>query len=154
MFEASKQIETTAKPTEPETTERTDPYKAGETYNDKGLDVRFVSAEDYDFSADSAPDNGYKVVTAYFEIKNNDSVSRQFGEKYFKCYADNKPADIWYTYDDVPTRFAYNDELSPGREYKGYLNFEVPESALTVEIEYQPLGGLFGDPQPVVFKVK
>ena len=153
LFSESKNVpiptSSTAKATEPKSV-----YTAGESFDDDGLIIKFVSSEYYDYPADAAPDQGFDVIKADFELFNNSSFTRNFGEKFFKCYADNKPVDIWYSYDDDMHRFAYNNELSVNREFKGCLYFEVPDNALTIEIEYQPVGGFFSDPKPIIFKVK
>ena len=121
MFEMPLQVETTAKPTEP--AERTEPYTVGETYSDDGLEITFVSSGDYNYPDNAAPDKGFKVIEVGLKLKNNDSISRTFGEKYFKCYDDNKPVDIWYSYDEGMHRFSFKDELSPGREFEGFFVF-------------------------------
>ena len=96
--------------------------------------VTFKSVEDY--TSDNMfiqPEEGNKFIYAYFIIENKDK-SDLFTSSYdFSCYADNSVCDSHI----VTEKALSSDSISPGRKSEGYICFEVPTNAQTIEIEYE-----------------
>lgn len=148
---------TTEKPTEPPTEEPTEPsyYTTGQTYEDGSLDITFKSVEDYTNYEDyEAPASGNKVIRAFFEIKNNGNSSYGVGSWSFSCYADDNVAEDWYCLSDDAQELTAYEDLSKGRTVKGYIYYEVPKNAKSIEIEYEPTDAWLDEADSIVFKVK
>ena len=96
--------------------------------------VTFKSAEDY--TTDNMfmqPQEGNKLICAYFIIENTGNSDLFTGPFDFSCYADNSSTEAHY-FDE---KALSSDTLSPGRKSEGYVWFEVPENAVKIEIEYE-----------------
>ena len=146
---------TTEKITEPPTEKPTESsyFTTGQTYDDGSLEIKFKSAEDYnDYEDYEAPAKGNKVIRAYFEIKNTGNSEKGIGSWDFSCYADDETVEEWYCYADDAQELESYVDLSKGRTAKGYIYYEVPKNAKSIDIEYTPTS--FFDDEPVVFKVK
>ena len=133
--------------------EKNKTFGFGETYIDDGFEITMTSSEEFDnYSEFHKPDTGCYVLKVDFEIYNGDKIKRSYGTPYFECYADNNPADRWYAIEDNTNELSMYDNLSPGREVKGSIYYEVPQDASTIEIEYSRYGSWTS--KPIVFKVK
>lgn len=81
------------------------------------------------------PKDGNRIVRAYFVMENISNSDQGCGAWEFSCYADGVAADAFYfSSDDAMTSY---DSISSGRKLQGYVAFEVPEDAETVELEYE-----------------
>ena len=82
-----------------------------------------------------APEKGHKIVRAYFSFENISDRDQSVGSAYFSCYADDAQCDAYYfSGDGNLTSIA---TLSPGRTASGYVYFEVPQNASSIELEYE-----------------
>ena len=106
----------------------------GSTLSAKGLNITLQKAEDW--SSDNMfikPNDGKKFIRAYFVIENTNSSSRYLGSYDFTCYADNAKADMSIFGDET---LALGADVSSGRTLQGYIYYEVPLNAQSIEIEY------------------
>ena len=77
------------------------------------------------------PKDGYRFVTAGFELENQGDSDESISSLSFNCYADGAHCEQSYFADDN-----LSATMSPGRKAKGTVTFEVPVDAAVVEIEY------------------
>ena len=106
----------------------------GSTLSAKGLNITLQKVEDW--NSDNMfinPKDGFKFIRAYFVLENTNSSSRYLGSYDFTCYADNAKADMSIFGDDTLDLGA---EVSSGRILQGYIYYEVPVNAQSIEIEY------------------
>lgn len=95
------------------------------------------------------PGDGKKVVRAYFVFENTTDRDQGAGSWEFDCYADGVACEsyIW-SGDDALSGY---DTISPGRKMQGYVSFQVPVNAQSVELEYETS---FWSQEKVVFVVE
>ena len=120
----------------------------GSTLSAKGLNITLQKVEDW--NSDNMfvnPKDGFKFIRAYFVLENTNSSSRYLGSYDFTCYADNAKADMSIFGEDTLDLGA---EVSSGRVLQGYIYYEVPVNAQSIEIEYD--SDWWGN--KAVFKVK
>ena len=106
----------------------------GDTLDANGLKITFQEVSDW--KSDNMfiqPKVGYKYIRAYFIMKNTNDTDRLVGSYDFTCYADNAKMESVY-YGDDTLDFG---TISSGRNLQGYVYFEVPENAQSIEIEYE-----------------
>lgn len=106
----------------------------GDTLSAKGLKITLQKVEDW--NSDNMfinPKEGYKFIRAYFVLENTNSSSRYLGSYDFTCYADNAKVDMSLYGDETLDLGA---EVSGGRTLQGYIYYEVPTNAESIEIEY------------------
>ena len=106
----------------------------GSTLSAKGLNITLKKAEDW--NSDNMfvkPKDGDKFIRVYFTIENTNSSSRILGSYDFTCYADNAKADMSIFGDDI---LDLGTEISGGRVLQGYIYYEVPVNAKSIQIEY------------------
>ena len=106
----------------------------GSTLSAKGLNITLQKVEDW--NSDNMfinPKDGFIFIRAYFVLENTNSSSRYLGSYDFTCYADNAKADMSIFGDDTLDLGA---EVSSGRVLQGYIYYEVPVNAQSIEIEY------------------
>ncbi len=107
-------------------------YKVGEIFDDNGLKIAFVSAENWiGYSEYWGPESGNIIVRFYFEVENTSDADRSVTSFDFTAYADGQATEQRY-YDDT-----LSATLSSGRKASGYLYYEVPADTDTVEVEYE-----------------
>lgn len=96
------------------------------------------------------PQNGNKVVRAFFIFENISNSDKTCGGFDFSCYADGVSCSqfIWSSEDSLSTT-----SLSPGRKNQGYVAFEVPISAEEIELEYEDTFNLFSK-QKLIFTIE
>ncbi len=94
------------------------------------------------------PQDGMKVVRAYFVFENISGSDHSCGSFDFDCYADGVACDafIWSTDDSLSYA-----SLSPGRKLQGYIAYEVPVDAQEIELEYETS---FWNQEKVIFVVE
>lgn len=106
----------------------------GDTLSAKGLNITLQKVEDWDSeNMFIKPKEGNKFIRAYFVLENTNSSSRYLGSYDFTCYADNAKADMSLIGEDI---MALGDNISGGRTLQGYIYYEVPINAESIEIEY------------------
>lgn len=125
--------ETTTKAAET-TTVADNKYYVGETLDANGVAITFVSAEEwYGFDQYFAPDSGNKIIRIKIDVVNNRKSDAFIWAYDFSCYADNQPGSSYDYGDDAYA----GSELSSGRGASGYIYFEIPETAESIEIEFE-----------------
>lgn len=109
-------------------------YHVGDVLNYGDVAITYVAAEKWTgYDQYSKPASGNMVIRIKIDVKNNSSSDYYISPYEFACYADNQPAsEYWYADDELSTV-----TLSSGRSASGYVYFEVPENAESIEIEYE-----------------
>lgn len=110
-------------------------FNVGDVLDTGKLKITFQKAEDFtDVKEHFQPAEGNKVVRAYFIVENISSSDQSISSFNFDCYADGSSAEeyIWNSDDMLDTT-----TLSSGRKTKGYVYYEVPADAESIEIEYE-----------------
>ena len=111
-----------------------DNLTVGSTLSAKGLNITLKKVEDWD--SDNMfiqPKDGNKFIRVYFTLENTNSTSRYLGSYDFTCYADNAKTDMSIFGEDT---LALGTEVSGGRVLQGYIYYEVPVNAESIQIEY------------------
>lgn len=109
-------------------------YTVGETFENKNLTIKFVSA-DKDFTGYSEwadVKDGYKVIKAEFEFENIGDTDEYVSSYDFSCYADGYDCEEFWSVDDS----SFGATLSSGKKTKGCVYFEVPINSAEIELEY------------------
>lgn len=116
------------------TTEANDgKYHVGDKLVENGVEITYVSAEKWTgYSQYSAPAAGNMVVRIELSVVNNGSTDFGITSFDFNCYADNQAMSEYWSADDW-----ISATVSSGRTASGYVYFEVPENAESIEIEYE-----------------
>lgn len=131
VAEQTSDSETTAATSET-TTASDNKYYVGDTVNDGDVIINYASAEEWTGYEDYfAPKSGNKIIRIKVDITNNSSSDYFISS--FYCYADNQSVESYYYGDDTFSTYT----ISSGRNTSGYVYFEVPENAETIEIEYE-----------------
>ncbi len=116
------------------TTVRENIFKIGDTLEDGNVKITFVSAEEwYDYDQYYGPDDGKKIVRIKIDVINNGTSDFYISSSDFACFADNQPASEYIWADDDFS----GATLSAGRSNSGYLYYEVPVDAESIEVEYE-----------------
>lgn len=108
--------------------------RAGETLDVNGLKITFDSAEKW--TSDNMfiqPADGKEFIRLHFSIANDTKSDQYVGAVDFECYADGAKCKMQYSGDDVLSF----DSISSGRKISGYVYFEVPVNATSIEVEYE-----------------
>lgn len=109
-------------------------FHVGDVIDTGKATITFKSAEDY--TTDNMfmqPEEGNKIIAAYFIVENTGDSDLFTGPFDFDCYADDTTTEALYFSDKALS----SDSVSPGRKSEGYIWFEVPENAKKIEIEYE-----------------
>lgn len=110
-------------------------FNVGEVLETKNLKISYQRAEDFtNFDEYFPPADGKRIVRAYFVIENVGSTDQFVSFYDFDCYADGSSAEeyIWNE-DDILNTVT----ISPGRKTEGYVYYEVPINAESIELEYE-----------------
>ena len=111
-------------------------FSVGDVYENDDIKIMFLGCGDY--STDNQflqPDSGNKYVYAEFSIENISDSDQYVGYSDFSCYADNTEAkQALVTSEGAMTLVT---SLSPGRNTKGKIFYEVPSNSEVIEIEYE-----------------
>ncbi len=109
-------------------------YFVGDIIEDGNTKIVFMSSGYYEEENQFLqPADGNKYIYLQFSFENTSSTSDTSISSYsFECYADGYAAEKYYGGDDD-----LSATLSAGRATTGYIYFEVPEDAETIEVEYE-----------------
>lgn len=77
------------------------------------------------------PADGNRFIYCEFEFENISDTDQYVSSLEFYCYADGQACDSTYVMEND-----LSATLSPGRKTTGTVCFEIPENAVTVEVEY------------------
>lgn len=108
--------------------------RVGETLNVNDLKITYDSAEKW--SSDNMfiqPADGKQFIRLHFSIANDMKSDQYIGAANFECYADGAKCKMQYTGDDILS----SGSLSSGRKISGYVYYEVPVNATSIEVEYE-----------------
>lgn len=138
------QPEETEKPTETEkpietkepieTESSSNIYYVMDVVETKNLSITYQSYDGYWTGYDFwGPEDGNRIVRAYFIFENIGNNDVYCGSSDFSCYADGLKCSRYYgdTEDELPYT-----TISPGRKIQGYIYFEAPVGA-RIEFEYE-----------------
>lgn len=123
---------TETKAAESETPAKTE-YYVGDALLDGDTKIVFMSSGDYvEENEFMQPDEGRKYIYLQFAFENT-STSKDASVSFynFECYADGYAAEMYYGGDDN-----LSATLSAGRATTGYVYYEVPTDAESIEVEY------------------
>lgn len=110
-------------------------YYLGDTLSNAGLSITYQRCEEWtEYSQYFAPKDGYRIIRVYFVIENTSNSDKSTGYWDFDCYADGLSVEN-YLYADDQELDAYLT-ISAGRKMQGYIYYEIPVNAESVEIEY------------------
>ncbi len=105
----------------------------GDTLTTETLKITYVACEDFTgYNQYAAPKNGNKIIRLSFNVENIGSSDRFTSYLDFTCYADDVAAEAYYYADDQ-----LSATISSGRKTNGYVYFEVPKDAQSIEVEYE-----------------
>lgn len=106
----------------------------GEVVEINDFKISYEGYEEWkDYAEFFAPDDGYKVIRAYFEIENIGKADKYIGRTSFECYADGYIVERFLQGEQELEGFT---SLSAGRKMEGYVYYTVPKDVENVEIEY------------------
>lgn len=111
-------------------------YNVGEVYESKEIKIMYLNSGDYNVENEySQPESGNKYIFIEFSIENVGNSDCSVGYASFRCYADNTECSnpIISSEGTMPIITS----LSPGRNTKGKIFYEVPTTAEKIEIEYE-----------------
>lgn len=122
--------ETNNKTQEPVKTE----YYVGDVIEDGNTRIVFMSSGDYTEQNEYIqPADGKKYIFLQFAFENLSKTTDTSVSFYsFECYADGYAAEMYYGGSDD-----LSATLSAGRATSGYIYFEVPVDAESIEVEYE-----------------
>lgn len=121
----------------------------GGTLQANDVKIEFLKVEDWtSHNMFIEPKEGNKFIRAYFSFTNTGKADRMVGSWDFECYVDNAQIDSMLVAGDdaLSTR-----TISAGRNLKGYLYYEVPKNASSIELEYETS---WWTEKKAVFKIK
>ena len=116
--------------TEPLQTE----YFVGDILEDGDTKIVFMSSGDYvEENEFLQPADGKKYIYLQFAFENiSDTADTSISFYSFECFADGYAADMYYGGEED-----LSATLSAGRATTGYIYFEVPVDAESIEVEYE-----------------
>ena len=111
-------------------------FHAGDIIETKYFSITYQECDtDWkDYDEYMGPSEGKKVVRAYFVIENIGNSDHGCGTWEFDCYADGVACDAYLFGDQELPSY---ESISPGRKLQGYVSFQVPTDAKSVELEYE-----------------
>lgn len=120
-------------PTQPAQTE----YEVGDVFESDTVKIMFIDSGDYPVDNQYLqPASGNKYIFTEFSIYNTGDNDLSIGSAAFSCYADDtdcKQATLVSSDDEL----IIVTSLSPGRNTKGKIFYEVPIDAESIEIEFE-----------------
>lgn len=112
-------------------------FNVGDVYEDDDVKIMYISSGDYSVENEySQPESGNKYIYVEFSIENVGESDCSAGYADFSCYADNTECSTPIISSEGAMTIITT--LSPGRNTKGKIFYEVPTKAEKIEIEYQP----------------
>lgn len=111
-------------------------YSVGDVYEDDSVKIMYLGSGDYEVQNEyTQPETGNKYIFVEFSIENVGESDCSVGYASFRCYAD----DTECSNPIISSEGAMTviTSLSPGRNTKGKIFYEVPTGAKKVEIEYE-----------------
>lgn len=109
-------------------------YRPGESADVNGLVINYESAEIYQSDNQFLqPKDGNMYIAMKISAENKSSTDKYISSFEFECYADGAKTETFFSGENSFS----GGEISQGRKVEGYLYFEVPENAKTIEVEYE-----------------
>lgn len=111
-------------------------YNVGDVYEDEDVKIMYISSGDYPVDNEyNQPETGNKYIYVEFSIENIGGSDISAGYADFSCYADDTECSTPIVSSEGAMTIITT--LSPGRNTKGKVFYEVPVNAEKIEIEYQ-----------------
>ena len=111
-------------------------YNVGDVFESNEIKIMFIDSGDY--STDNEflqPASGNKYIYAEFSVYNIGESDYSVGSVSFDCYADDTLcSQSILTVDDAMSSIA---TVSPDRNIKGKIYYEVPKDSNKIEIEFE-----------------
>ena len=110
-------------------------YKIKETFENGSLDVKFVYIND-DFQRHSLYANvkeQYDILEAIFEFQNVSDTEKLISSNEFKCFADGKECDKFYSVKDA----TFSIRLLPKKKIEEQVYFQIPTKAEEIKVRYE-----------------
>lgn len=112
-------------------------FNVGDVYEDDNVKIMFLDCGDYAVDNEyNQPDAGNKYIFADFSIQNISEDDCGTGYALFHCYADD--TECKHAIISGEGDMTIVTTLSPGRNTKGKIYYQVPKDADKIEIEYKP----------------
>lgn len=109
-----------------------DAYAVGDVIEGNGLRITYLECGEY--TSDNQfiqPDDGYRYIYLKFNFENISDSDDYVSFYDFNCFADGRSCDMEYFADNQ-----ISATISSGRTAEGYVYFQVPVDAVTIEVEY------------------
>ena len=118
----------------PEMKESDNVFHVGDVVETSDSVITFISAKKYQSDNEFiTPEKGNVFYRFEFEFENTGSSDLAISSIIsWNCYADGYAVNQSWVGDDV-----LDTTISPGRKAKGALYFEIPQSAKSIELEYE-----------------
>ncbi len=133
----SAPVSTETPPTEEPSEAPSNVFHAGDTLEAGDLNITYQECDPNwtGYNQYLGPQEGNKIIRAYFILENTGKGDKTCGSAEFSCYADGSACQAFYFSgdNDLPAL----ETISSGRNVKGYIYFEVPEDAEFIELEYE-----------------
>lgn len=111
-------------------------FSVGDVYESDDVKIMYMSCGDYTVENEySQPETGNKYIFVEFSITNNGDSDYDAGYAKFTCYADDTECSQPLISGEGEMKIITS--LSPGKNMKGKIFYEVPIDAQNVEIEYE-----------------
>lgn len=124
-------------PKEEPKNETKDKYYVGDVFENKYIKITYTSSYEFtEYNQYNAPQDGYKIICAEFEVENIGNSDQTVMYTDFDGYADGY--EVSQSYAPEGTGLDFSLSLSAGRKGNGIVAFEVPEDATEIEIEFSP----------------
>lgn len=111
-------------------------YGVGDIYEDDSVKIMYLNCGDYAVENEYLqPEAGNKYIFAEFSVENVGEADYSAGYSSFRCYADDTECSSPIISSEGAMPIIAT--LSPGRNTKGKIFYEVPKDAKNIEIEYE-----------------
>ena len=108
-------------------------YRVGDILMDGGMKIVYVASGVYTEENEfMQPKDGKQYIFMQFAFENTSSSDASISSFNFECYADGYNTEQHFGGDDD-----FSATLSSGRATTGFVYFEVPVDAESVEVEYE-----------------
>lgn len=116
--------------------EETNIFNVGDVFESDELKIMYLESGDYETTNEfMQPETGNKFIYVDLSIENVSDSDYSIGSLSFDCYADDTKCSFAIT--DLTEQMTSIATLSPGRNTKGRICYEVPINASNIEIELE-----------------
>lgn len=111
-------------------------FEVGDVYESNDVKIMYLNSGDYTVDNQfMQPESGNKYIFAEFSIENIGESDYSVGYASFKCYAGNTECKSAVVSSEGAMTIITS--LSPGKNTKGKIFYEVPKDSENIEFEYE-----------------